>query len=108
MSLNPAQIFYCLEQIKLDKKEEWEDSRDKLEYIAMFINSEAVQKVQNYREQAKDSEQSEEALNNLLQDKFGNSLVDEIRVIDPSEIKLEKVPSSFAINPADYIPEQQK
>ena len=107
LSLNAAQLLYCLEQIKEEHKESTESARNRIEYMARFINSEGVDQVQKAR-QIEEDPASEEELEGFLQQQLGD--LDEIRVIptSPTGDTENTVPSSFTVDPAQYLPDEKQ
>ncbi len=108
-SLNIAQLIYCVQQFALDDKEEWEAARDRAEYMAMFINSDAVKEIQKRRrDQAEgNTEENEKVFEEFVQSEFGTPPdIDEITVIQP--IGDGTIKSSFGVNPEDHVPESLK
>ncbi len=105
MSLNPAQLLYCVQQLALDNKEHSEEGRARIEYMAMFINADAVKEVQERRSKETDEEREEssKAFEDFVESEFGTPIdIDEIRVVQP--IGDGTIKSSFGINPEDYVP----
>jgi len=64
--------MYYAQQIAIDETEEHETWRDRLEYLARFWNSEAVDQVQRSREARKG--QTDTAFDSFLEEQFGRSL----------------------------------
>ena len=64
------------QQLALDDREEFETDRDKIEYAMLFVNGEAVQKVQQTRKMEKLRESGAGEFNEQLTQMFGRKLSD--------------------------------
>jgi hypothetical protein len=103
--LHPAQLALYDWLLVHDHDEEVKEWRDRLEYIALFIDSEKVLKLQKIREQGEGAD--DEAFNAVLKNTFGKPLddgLDKIKVRH-KDGTTEDVESSFArkIDPNDFI-----
>ena len=120
--LHTAQLSLYDWLLVKDSEREADDWRDRLEYIAMFINGEAVQKIQRMRKQRKLVSDSE--FNQVLEKEFGRALprspeaaareqiaeaeengeLDKIRVINKNG-EVEVLESSFSkkVDPNDFV-----
>lgn len=72
---NMAQLRWYAEQIFIDEQEEFERTRDYIEYMASFWNPESVQKIKESREAAKSHKfaSDKEFEKQILEKKYKNN-----------------------------------
>lgn len=71
-NLHPAQLSLYGWLISQDEEKEEELWRDRLEYIVLFFNGEAVQKIREFRKQQ--SEENSDEFEQVLEKQFGRGL----------------------------------
>lgn len=72
-NINPAQMFFYSSMINEDRKKDFEEKRDYIEYLASFINGKAVQDIKTARDNPS-AQISDEDFEKQIRGTFGRDI----------------------------------